>query len=52
MKRLRKVKTEITTPEDVDFVKQVHLHPRDRLKRKRKIKLKNYDNLTRKSKVQ
>ena len=46
MKRLRKVKTEITTPEDVTFVKQVPLHRRDRLKRKMKIKLDNYDNLT------
>ena len=50
MKRLRKVKTEITTNEDVAFVKQVALHPRDRLKRKRKIKLENYHNLTKKSK--
>ena len=50
MKRNRKVKTEITTPEDIIFVKQVPVHPRDRLKRKRKIKLENYDNLTKKSK--
>ena len=50
MKRRRKVKTEITTPEDATFVKQVPVHPKDRLKRKRKIKLENYDNLTKKSK--
>ena len=50
MKRHRKVKTEITTPEDVTFVKQVSVHLRDRLKRKRKIKLENYNNLTKKSK--
>ena len=50
MKRRRKVKTEITTPEDITFVKQVPVHPRDRLKRKRKIMLENYDNLTKKSK--
>ena len=50
MKRNWKVKTEITTPEDIIFIKQVPVHPRDRLKRKRKIKLENYDNLTKKSK--
>ena len=50
MKRRRKVKTEITTPEDVTFIKQVPVHPRDRLKRKRNIKLENCDNLTEKSK--
>ena len=48
----RKVKTEIATPEDIIFVKQVPVHPRDRLKRKRKIKLENHDNLTKKIKVQ
>ena len=49
MKRRKKVKTEITSPGDITFVKQVPIHPRDRLKRKRKIKLENYDNLTKKS---
>ena len=50
MKRLRKVKTEITTHEDVTFVNQVPLYPRDRLKGKSKKKLKNYNNLTKNSK--
>ena len=49
MKRNRKVKTEITAPQNVTFVKQVPLYPRDRLKRKKKIKLENYD-LIKKSK--
>ena len=31
-------------------MKQVPLHPRDRLKRKRKIKLENYNSLSKKSK--
>ena len=47
----RKVKTELTPPEDVTFVKQVPVQPRDRPKRQRKIKLENYDNLTKKSKA-
>ena len=46
MKRCRKV----TTPENVTFVKQVPVWPRDRLKRKRKIELENYENLIKKSK--
>ena len=49
MKRNRKV-TEITTPEDIIFIKEVPVHPSDILKRKRKIKLENYDNLTKKIK--
>ena len=49
MKRRKKVKTEITSPGDITFVKQVPIHPRDRLKRKRKIKLENYENLTKRS---
>ena len=40
MKRNRNVKTEITTPEDISFVKRVLVHPSDRLKRKKKKKVR------------
>ena len=36
--------------EDIKFVKQVPLHPRERLKRKRKAELNNYNELSKKSK--
>ena len=38
------------TKYDVKFVKQVPLHPRERLKRKRKSTLENYSGLTKKNK--
>ena len=40
MKRNRKVKTEITTPENVTFIKQVPLHSSDRLKTKKESKVR------------
>ena len=36
--------------EVIEFVKQVPLHPRERLKRKRKAELNNYSELSKKSK--
>ena len=36
--------------EDIELVKQVPLHPRERLKRKRKAELNNYNELSKKGK--
>ena len=49
-KEYKKIKTEKTIPDEITFIKQVPLHPRDTLKRKRKIKLENYNSLSKKSK--
>ena len=37
--------------EDIEFVKQVPLHPKERLKRKRKVELNNYSELSKKVKT-
>ena len=39
------------TKDEVKFVKQVPLHPKERLKRKRKTTLENYNQLSKKSKI-
>ena len=41
---------ETSGTKEVEFMKQVHLHPRERLKRKRKSELNNYSELSKKSK--